>query len=217
MNPFTINLINRLLSQFSLVWENEVLYYVHQLQHDVVKVEVSPDPDDVLNLLGLPSDIGYNIIYDSHLIASSRYFNWKVLKKNKDEIRPFLAFLKDYNYKTSTYTRNGINVVKTLKKHLNLDITSLINSVVPEDYDFKEIRNKYNGKLVKRWIKENECNEVFWVVDKGFKSYIMKYNESNFDYYLYNTSAKHIRIDFIDFILFRKAFPEQLENLDLPF
>jgi hypothetical protein len=215
MSPLTINLINRLLSQLNLVWKHDSLYWYCKLQFTTVDIEVTPDFDDVLTLLDLPVDIGSNIEYDSHQIATSRYFSWKVFKKNKHEIRPFLAHLKDFNYKSSIYTKTAINTVKALKKYIGYDIRGLQDMVVPETYDFKEIRCKFNGNLIKNWLKNETSNYDIGELMSGFRQYIGVDLHYNLDYYVYLTPPKRIRKDFLHYVSFVKFNYSNFE--DLPF
>lgn len=220
MKPLVFNttliVINALLSQFNLRWDDDFLVYYSKLNHEVVEIEISPDFNDVLKLLGLPNDIGSNIEYDAHAIATSRYFNWKVLKKYSPQLKPFLDVLSDFNYESSKHIGDKLDVIKSLKKHLKYDISYLVWSIIPKNYSKKESRNKFNGHLVKHWLKVDDVTVVTTTIIE-FKQYIKSIDYNCFDYYVYSTSSKQIRQDFLTFKLEDYFMKNKTNMKSLPF
>ena len=223
MNQIAINVINRLLSQMDLFYDEEQdeLYYILDYYHSNIKVFITAGIADVITLLGLPDDFGQNTIHDYHLLANSKYFTWKVLKKNKYEIRPFLDVLKDFNYESSYYTKNKLDVMYELKTTLKMDCSSLLSMYRPDDLDMGKIRNKYNGHLVNNWLRIPKSPNILdrFTVEYSmglFKKHIEEEICDKFIFYLYSTSAKDIRANFLTFITNRNAWYWQFDN-KLPF
>ena len=210
--------INALLSQFNLEWTNVGLKYIFTMKYGSMYFFVSNDFDKVLKFLNIPDTNSDDIELLALFISNSDYYNRKLFNKVCND--------NTYNDLVDRIKKNGINkIAKTisLDKKIKLidstfkpvckiqDKVLILNSV---GINKKEIRNKFNGKLVMKWTGLNKGPLLANTIEE-FKEFIEKETNNGFLNFLNSSSPRLVRNTFnryynhLDYILDDKD--------DLPF
>jgi hypothetical protein len=218
MNNLFYTLLNILLKRFDLVWKNGNLYYVKRLPQGDIQVFITKNINVAKNIVGLPYLPNNNFDNIYYCIINSKIFYKKLfILKKTDENIAFLDRLREENPPNRcTAPYKCTDVVKELKKYIKLGPTVLSSIFIANVYDRskKELRNKFNGNLIKRWAETDNPLKIALYIEE-FKLYIKHTYGKELHSFLYHTKPSKIRIEFKVFLVdkYIKEYPTYQNEL----
>ncbi len=211
MNPTTTFILNRILSIFNLEWTEVGLRYVHKLKFGEVSYHITSDLDKVIKFLGLPFKPTDDIEKLYYCIVHSSYFTNRVFTNLRPDDKAYCEFLfklREDKPVNARLKRNDLKLTRTefIDHSFGSNITPKIKLLNSNGLNAKELRNKFNGKLVMKWSDESPGSSLASTMEE-FKIHVENTFNQGFTEYLATRKPKTIRADFqsyyyeLDYIL----------------
>jgi len=205
METLTTQVFNVMLNMFNLQIEHGKLFYKHKLRFGSIDFAIlEMDEEGVQKLadfLELPyipwGDTAEDLYY---ALANSKYFNPRVFLSNisaNKEYKEFCEIIKKEKPVTlykPVYTPGYKAYL--VDSFFNTKIYFRIKQLTRLGISKKNLRNKFNGHLVMKWVPETKPGRVLKETMEEFKIHIENRFKTNFLEYLANRPNRIIRLDF---------------------
>lgn len=216
MNSTIVFSLNRILSTFDLEWDNVVgLSYIHRLQHGKVHFHITKDFSKVEKFLGLPFkptedlDALYTCLTQSKYFQKKRFLNADSPSEGFDYICREIRLDKPVDL----YNPGNSVTIDKIDKAFGSNVRHKVNLLNSKGINKKELRNKFNGKLVMKWSGLKPGPMLAETIEE-FKRYVEYTYSLGFIEYLNTRTPKTVRAVFIQFF---HDFDYRLVDNTLPF
>lgn len=180
-------IVNRMLECFNLQTKNGMLHLIVPMKYGKA-TKVIGKAEEGLKFLGLTENYSIEEVVSSKYFSSRMFFN--------DRGIPSLVAVKKYcrenNIKNKFNYRHGKTYIKLIESNFNMRFSAQPNISYANE---RELRNKFNGKLVMRWANITEGKLLNDTMNE-FKNHIENTKNTTFYEYILQTTPAQVRDDF---------------------
>ena len=194
-----LNILNIILSQFNLEWNNSKgLLYKYS---DTVHIQIKTDIIKVFGFIGIHEDITSEIPDNklAELFAKSNKIDTGALSLsigmfNENSLEhKILSYLIENNKGYSCIPFD--DYIEEIEKYFEIDLKEQI-----EKAEEQESKNKFNGNLVMYWMPEVKKGPIVKDTMKEFIEHIEISKNMPFKSYVKLTKHKNIKEDFLSYM-----------------